>query len=87
MAQGKAGRFDRGRNAGTSVCSVCGRVRQKANMERDGGPDAICRDCWDEAGDANAVSDGYMTEADFVARYGHPSGYGSETERGVAWGR
>lgn len=75
MAQGKAGKFNQGRNAGTARCGECGNLRQKANMARDNGPLAICNDCYDKAGDANSVADGQMTEAAFVALYDEPSGY------------
>ena len=65
----RAGKFNRGSNAGTATCGTCGRIRQKANMERVGGM-PICNDCWDMAGDENAVQDGYMTAAEFEARWG-----------------
>jgi hypothetical protein len=42
-------------------------------MERVNSGNDICRDCWDLAGDENAVLDGYMTEEAFFARYGKHS--------------
>jgi hypothetical protein len=69
-----AGTFDRKNNNGTARCVECGTLRQKANGEYAGGT-FHCNPCYERAGDENSVADGWMTEADFVAKYGQPSGY------------
>lgn len=76
MAHVKTGKFTKGGNPGTAKCIECGQTRQRANGQTPDGVHFVCNPCYDKAGDANAVADGQLTEADFVARYDEPSGYG-----------
>jgi len=69
----KPGKFNEVTNPGTAICVICGRRRQAANMERRHSGNDICRDCYDMAGDENAVMDGLMTEDEFFTRYGKHS--------------
>lgn len=73
----QTGKFNKGQNAGTAKCGDCGKTFQKGNMQRlDNGTTGYnCNRCFDRAGDENAVADGYMTCADFKARYGEHSDY------------
>ena len=64
------GKFTAGHNPGTGTCVVCRRTRQMANIATDTGEGLICVDCFDKAGDENAVADGDLTTADFHKRYG-----------------
>ena len=69
MTNDKAGTFRRGTNAGTAKCAECGRTRQRANMANE----LTCVDCYERAGDDNAVADGQMTVAAYHERYGEHS--------------
>jgi hypothetical protein len=53
-----SGTFNRGRNAGTFTCTVCGTRRQLANMEATN----VCTDCYDVAGIENEHQDGYHAD-------------------------
>jgi hypothetical protein len=70
------GKFDKGQNAGTARCGWCMKLHQKGVMQTwDTATGYVCNPCFDEAGDENSVSDGYMTCAAFQARYGKHSEY------------
>lgn len=64
-------RFQKG--SSTYSCTVCG----KLTRDTGDGEDMLhqCADCYESGGDANAVADGHMSEAEFVAKWKRPSGY------------
>ena len=68
------GTFKRGTNAGTLRCADCKRTFQSANIDGSTGLCTFDRDgvinCYEKAGDENAVSDGLMTDDEFWAKYG-----------------
>ena len=61
----QANRFQAG--SGCYTCKSCGK------RTRDTGGDntdlEMCRECYDRAGDENAVNDGQMTQAEFDAKW------------------
>lgn len=58
-------RFGRG---GIVVCRVCGK-RTRETGRGEGGCE-LCAVCLEQAGDENSVSDGHMTQDEFVAKWG-----------------
>jgi hypothetical protein len=59
--------FEKG--TGCYECGVCGKkTRSTGNGDNENAK--LCVECWEKAGDENAVMDGLMTQADFNARYG-----------------
>lgn len=65
MTTPDAGTFTRGKNAGTAICVVCGKRRQKANIavQTEANGDGTCVDCYEAAGIENAHEDGYHANA------------------------
>lgn len=59
-------RFQRG--SGCYTCGVCGK-RTRSTGRGDCEHVKLCVDCYDRAGDENAVLDGQMTREEFDARW------------------
>ncbi len=60
-------RFQRG--SGCYTCSSC-KKKTRATGRGDNEHAGLCAECYDRAGDENAVSDGLMTEQEFASRWG-----------------
>jgi hypothetical protein len=56
------------RGTGRFTCTSCGK-KTRATGHRDNEYVGMCRDCYERAGNENAVSDGQMTQAEFDAKY------------------
>lgn len=61
-------RFQRG--SGCYKCAECGKLTRSTGRG-DNEHLRLCADCYDKAGDENAVMDGQMTQDQFDARWKH----------------
>lgn len=59
-------RFKRG--SGCYTCTSCGR-KTRATGRGDNEHVSMCAECYDKAGDENAVADGIMTEEEFNKKW------------------
>ena len=62
----KGNRFAKG--SGCYTCSCCKKLTRSTGRG-DNENVGLCADCYDRAGDENAVSDGTMTQAEFDKRW------------------
>lgn len=58
-------RFNKG--SGCYTCQSCGKKTRDVNREE--GAARLCSDCYEKAGDENAVTDGLMTQQQFDSKW------------------
>ena len=69
-------RFEKG--SGCFVCSCC-KKKTRSTGRGDNENVGLCADCYDKAGDDNAVADGQMSEEEFQEIWHQPSSWNKET--------